>query len=130
MLNISGGALNGYKGIHVGERGTGILNVSGSANINLTGVHVAVWSNSSPGVGWHGQPAGRHGHGESVAIGNDSPTSRLNFNGGTLMASAATGLSFPPILTSATIYSGGAVIDDGGNAITIAQPLLAPRATG
>jgi len=31
-------------------------------------------------------------------------------------------------LTAATVYSGGAIINDGGNFITIAQALLAPSA--
>jgi len=53
----------------------------------------------------------------------------LNFNGGTLMAGTGTA-TFLQGLTAATIYSGGAVIDDGGNAITIAQPLLAPTGNG
>lgn len=33
-------------------------------------------------------------------------------------------------LNNACVYGGGAVIDDGGNAITIAQPLLAPAGSG
>jgi autotransporter-associated beta strand protein len=129
VLNISGGTLNGSKGIHVGERGTGILNVSGSAVLNLTGSTLQFGLNSSPGVVGTANLLGGTVTVNSVAIGNDAPTSRLNFNGGTLMA-AAGGTFIPAVLTSATIYGGGAFIDDGGNAITIAQPLLAPAGSG
>ena len=129
VLNISGGTLNGSKGIHVGERGTGILNVSGSAVLNLTGSTLQFGLNSSPGVVGTANLLGGTVTANSVAIGNASPTSRLNFNGGTLMAAVA-GTFIPAVLTSATIYGGGAIIDDGGNAISIAQPLLAPSGNG
>ncbi len=129
VLNISGGTLNGSNGIHVGERGTGILNVSGSAVLNLTGSTLQFGLNSSPGVVGTANLLGGTVTANSVAIGNDAPTSRLNFNGGTLMASAS-GTFIPAVLTSATIYGGGALIDDGGNTITIAQPLLAPTGNG
>jgi autotransporter-associated beta strand protein/T5SS/PEP-CTERM-associated repeat protein len=129
VLNISGGTLNGSKGIHVGERGTGILNVSGSAVLNLTGSTLQFGLNGSPGVVGTANLLGGTVTANSVAIGNSAPTSRLNFNGGTLMA-AASGTFIPAVLTSATIYGGGALIDDGGNTITIAQPLLAPTGSG
>jgi fibronectin-binding autotransporter adhesin len=129
VLNISGGTLIGSKGMHVGERGTGILNVSGSAVLNLTGSTLQFGLNSSPGVVGTANLLGGTLTANSVAIGNSAPTSRLNFNGGTLMA-AASGTFIPAVLTSATIYGGGALIDDGGNAITIAQPLLAPAGSG
>ena len=129
VANLSGGTLTDNKGIHVGERGTGILNVSGSAAVNLTGSALQFGLNSSPGVVGTANLLGGTVTANSVAIGNSSPTSRLNFNGGTLMA-AVSGTFIPAILTSATIYSGGAIIDDGGNTITIAQPLLAPTGNG
>ena len=43
VANVSGGTLNDNKGIHMGDRGTGILNVSGSAAVNLTGGHASIW---------------------------------------------------------------------------------------
>jgi autotransporter-associated beta strand protein len=129
VANLSGGTLTDNHGIHVGERGTGILNVSGSAVVNLTGSALQFGLNSSPGVVGTANLLGGTVTANSIAIGNDAPTSRLNFNGGTLMA-AVSGTFIPAILTSATIYSGGAIIDDGGNTITIAQPLLAPVGNG
>jgi len=52
----------------------------------------------------------------------------LNFNGGTLRA-AANATDFIG-LTRATVYSGGATIDDGGNTVTIRQALVAPNDYG
>ena len=58
-----------------------------------------------------------------------SGTGTFNFNGGTLQAGAASG-SFMSGLSGAYVYSGGAVIDDGGNVVTMTQPLLAPAGYG
>ncbi len=55
---------------------------------------------------------------------------RVNFNGGTLKAGSAGNTTFLQTLGGAYIYSGGATIDDNGQAITIGQPLLAPAANG
>ncbi len=53
----------------------------------------------------------------------------LNFNGGTLAATVANKI-FSPSNATMTIYSGGATIDDGGYAVTISAPLLAPTGKG
>jgi fibronectin-binding autotransporter adhesin len=54
-----------------------------------------------------------------------SQTNVINFNGGVLKAGAATA-SFLPAFTVSTNYiqSGSAKIDDGGNSVTIAAPLI------
>jgi len=52
----------------------------------------------------------------------------VNFNGGTLQAAASTG-DFVDV-SRATVFSGGATIDDGGNAVIINQPLQAPNGYG
>ena len=52
----------------------------------------------------------------------------VNFNGGTLQA-AASSSDFLDV-TRAAIYSGGATIDDGGNAVKISQPLQTPNDYG
>ena len=55
----------------------------------------------------------------------------INFNGGTLKATAATTTFLGPLPgLTANVSTGGAVIDDGGNAITIAAPLLHSAALG
>ena len=52
----------------------------------------------------------------------------LNFNGGTLVATVAK--TFSPSTAIMTIYSKGATIDCGGNAVTLSQSLLAPVGKG
>lgn len=127
VANISGGTLNDSFGIHVGDRGTGILNVSGSASVNLAGGPLQFGLSGYTTTGTVNLLGGTVTANYVGTAG--SSTSRLNFNGGTLMAGTGT-TTFLQGLTAATIYSGGAVIDDGGNAITIAQPLLAPAGNG
>jgi len=127
VANISGGTLSDNQGIHVGDRGTAILNVSGSATVNLTGGPLQFGLSGNTTVGTVNLLGGAL-TANYVGIAGTS-TSRLNFNGGTLQAGAAS-TTFMQGLTAATIYSGGALIDDGGNAITVAQPLLAPAGNG
>ena len=55
-------------------------------------------------------------------------TSYFNFDGGTLRANK-TNATFMTGLAAARVFDGGAVIDDGGFPITIAQPLLSPAAS-
>jgi fibronectin-binding autotransporter adhesin len=65
----------------------------------------------------------------SAAGGNFGATGgQLNFNGGTLEASGnSTNFIY---VSAADIYSGGAVINDGQNTVTVQQPLLAPGGNG
>jgi rhamnogalacturonan endolyase len=58
-------------------------------------------------------------------------TSTLNFNGGTLKAAAASA-TFLPALTglTANVSTNGAIIDDGGFAITVGQSLIHAAALG
>ena len=111
----------------MGDRGTAILNVSGSAAVNLSGATLQFGLAGSTTIGTANLLGGTV-TANNVGIAGTS-TSRLNFNGGTLQA-AENNAAFITGLTSATIYSGGAIIDDGGNTITIAQPLLAPTGNG
>jgi autotransporter-associated beta strand protein len=55
--------------------------------------------------------------------GDNTATATINFNGGTLQANANNS-SFMNGLSAANVLAGGAVIDDGGKAITIGQGLL------
>ena len=127
VMNVSGGLVTDNKGIHVGDRNIGILNVSGSANVNFTGGPLDFGSASTTTTGTINLLGGTVTANNFTIAGTS--TSRLNFNGGTLKAGAASA-TFLTGLTAATIYSGGAVIDDGGYAITIGQALLAPAGSG
>ncbi len=127
VANVSGGALNDNHGMHVGDRGTGILNVSGSAAVNLAGGPLQFGLNGNTTTGTVNLLGGTVTANYVGTAGTS--TSRLNFNGGTLVAATGTA-TFLQGLTAATIYNGGAIIDDGGNAITVAQPLLAPTGSG
>jgi autotransporter-associated beta strand protein len=127
VANLSGGTVNDNHGIHVGDRGTAILNVSGSASVNLSGGPLQFGLGGNTTVGTANLLGGTV-TANYVGVAGTS-TSSLNFNGGTLIASSPS-VTFLQGLTAATIYSGGAIIDDGGNAITIAQSLLAPTGNG
>ena len=66
-------------------------------------------------------------------VNNPAPaigTSLLNFNGGTLKATVANAAYFPNSISGAYVFNGGAIIDDNGTTITIAEPLLAPTGYG
>jgi autotransporter-associated beta strand protein len=127
VANLSGGTLTDSKGIHVGDRGTAVLNVSGSAAVNLSGATLQFGLAGSTTIGTANLSGGTV-TANNVGIAGTS-TSRLNFNGGTLQA-AENNAAFITGLTAATIYSGGAIIDDGGFTITNSQPLLAPTGNG
>ena len=55
-------------------------------------------------------------------------TARINFNGGTLAASQ----SYPNFINASVlnVYSGGAILNNNGNQITNADPLVAPAGNG
>lgn len=82
---------------------SGGLNVTGT--LNLGGGVLTTW----PGI-----TSGSTGGGMAY----------FNFNGGTLRA-GTNNAAFLQGLTAATVLPGGAMIDDGGNRITIGQSLLA-----
>ena len=134
VVNLSGGTFNsiattGYSptigGTFVGENGTGTLNVSGTALVNLSGWGLRMGHNS----GANGTVNLLGGTVATTAVSRGSGTATLNFNGGILKARAANP-SFLTGLTAAYVYGGGANINDGGFAITVGQPLLAPTGYG
>ncbi len=142
-VNVSGGtmnigsAANPTSPLYVASRGTGTLTVSGggvvscgrldlsrnaagntissSGTVNLDGGSLMVTSITN--LSANQQTGG-------------NPSAIFNFNGGTLFAKAGSatmffqgnrGTPFTPIQTF--VKAGGAIIDDGGNAITIGEPL-------
>lgn len=127
VMNLAGGTLASVNGIFVGEVGTGTLNVSGTADVSLTGNNGLLIGNNATAIGMVNLLGGALTANKVSKLA--AATGRLNFHGGKLAASVANA-AFMTGLTAATIYSEGAVIDDGGFAITIAQPLLAPTGNG
>ena len=101
IINVLGGTLSSAnEGIGLGGGGN-------TGILNLNGGVVSV-----TGIG--GNWGGTYG--------------QLNFNGGTLQAVG--NVANPLRMTSANVYGNGATIDDGGYAVAIDQPLLAPAGYG
>lgn len=125
VANLSGGTFSSVNGTYVGEFGNGTLNVSGSAAMNLIGTGLRIGQNS----GASGTANLNGGTVTTVSASRGSGTAALNFNGGTLKAGAASS-TFVSGLSSVTLYSKGATIDDGGFAVTVPQALLAPSGYG
>jgi autotransporter-associated beta strand protein len=123
--NMSGGTSSGA--LYVGENGTGDLNVSGTAVLTATGgVSLASMqiARNTGSVGTVNLNAG----GTIVAdrISGGTGASTLNFNGGTLKASAsdtAPNYFVTATLTTANVRDSGAIIDTDTNIITFAQAL-------
>lgn len=134
VINLSGTAVYNHNSaannaIWLGENGTGVMNVSGSASltaatngVELGKVNVATASGTLNLLG--GTVTANY-----VSKPGAAATARLNFNGGTLAANAASA-TFLTGLTSARVYSGGGAIHNNGNAITIGQALEAPAGNG
>lgn len=131
VVNLSGTAAYNYNntqgfGFWIGEGGDGTLNVSGSAALTLTAGGGVVLGQLAGGDGVLNLLGGAV---TTPSVAKGAGTGRLNFNGGTLAANAASA-TFLQGLTSAYVRPGGGTIHNGGNAITIGQPLLAPTGNG
>lgn len=128
VANFSGGTFTNNTGIFLGENGNGTLNVSGTAALTMGNMQFA--GNATSVAGALNLLGGSLATG-SVTKGTGTGVYTFNFNGGTLRSTAASATFFASLAnTNAYVYNGGAVIDDGGFAITIAQPLLAPSGSG
>ena len=132
LMNLSGNASYQYNnglgfGFWIGEGGDGTLNLTDSATLTLAPAGGGVVLGQLAGGGGIVNLLG--GTLTTNLIGKGAGTGRLNFNGGTLVANAASA-TFLQGLTSADVRSGGGTINNGGNAITIGQALLAPTGNG
>ena len=128
VASLSGGTFTSAAGAFVGENGIGTLNVSGTANVTLGNTQFAGNAVSLAGnVNLIGGTLSTN----TITKGNSTATGvyRLNFNGGTLRATASGTLMADLALTSAYV-NGNSTIDNNGFAITIAEPLLAPTGDG
>ena len=130
VASISGGTFTSSfgtsSGIMVGERGIGVLNVSGNAAINVpTNAGVTVGPVAAQ-TGWDGQLNLNGGTvtANRVVKGLGTGVAKVSFNGGTVKASTGN-TAFLSGMDSAVIYSGGAIFDDSGFSITVPQALQA-----
>ncbi|RYD21097.1 MAG: hypothetical protein EOP88_12610 [Verrucomicrobiaceae bacterium] len=124
VFNVNGTADNG---LWVGESGTGVLNVSGNAALNFAATNNGLQlARNASGVGTVNLTGGTV---TLLKVYKGAGTGSLNFNGGTLAANAASP-TFLTGLTNTYVHSGGGGINNGGNAITIGQALLAPAGNG
>lgn len=139
VADLSGGTFTaldaaGDGGIYVGEVGVGTLNVRGSSAVSVTGTATGGGlriGNGAATVGIVNLNTGGTITANRVSRGNQGVASSaiLNFNGGKLVA-RMNNPTFVTNLSSAFIHAGGATIDDGGFAVNVAQPLLAPINNG
>jgi len=133
VVNASGGTLTSNGGINVGEFGTGTLNVSGTAVVSTGPAGTVQFGGNAVQLAGTVNLLGGTLSTNSIAKGASTATAveLFNFEGGTLKATASNGTFFNNLaLTTAYVYSAGGTIDNGSNAITISQPLLAPTGSG
>ncbi len=143
VVSITGGTMNigtaasPTDPFYVASRGTGSLTVGGSGILSCGKLDISrnAYGNTVSSAGTVELDGGiLMVQSVTNASANQqtggSPTAAFNFNGGTLMAQAGASAIFfqgstvtPVTPIIATVETGGAVIDDGGNAITIAEPL-------
>ena len=120
FINLGGGTFtNTAAPLILATRGTGTLTVSNTALATLATLQMG-HSASASSVSTVNLDGGILTV-NNVARANGTAT--FNFNGGTLRAATGTG-SLMTGLSAANVKNGGAVIDDGGYAINIDQPLL------
>jgi autotransporter-associated beta strand protein len=143
--NISGGTMNmgttaaPYAGpFYVASRGNGALTLSGSGALNCSTLDVSrnAQGNTFGSVGVVNLDGGtitcsRVGTATANAQTNGllGSLATVNFNGGTLRAGASSATFYqgstalPAIPITSYVLAGGAIINDGGNAITFLEPL-------
>ena len=125
IYNLSGGSLTDLatNNVFVGEAGNGTLNVSGTGQLVTAGglvlCHTDGNSTTAGTVYLNGGSITTPTVKTTLPVG----ASVFNFNGGTLRANT-NNTAFLQGLNTAKVLAGGAVIDDGGYAITIAQSLI------
>jgi fibronectin-binding autotransporter adhesin len=135
QLNVSGGSFTTPGTLFVSSRGVGFLNISGTGEVSCATVDVSRNANSGGSgiVNLNGGSltTGRVGTETANSQTTGTPYAQFNFNGGALVASAgsatffqgsiAGGMPLDPINTY--VEAGGAIINDGGNAITFLEEL-------
>jgi len=139
IINVSGGTMNiggGGSTLFVASRGGGQLNLSGDGVVNCNILDVcrnasatvvcAGVVNLNGGILMVNRVGTASANAGTTFVSGTSAT--LNFNGGTLVAKTSAtnfilGNLSAPTIPIATFVNLGANIDDGGNAITVCEPL-------
>lgn len=134
IMNLSGNAVFNHNSpaanaVWIGEAGSGILNISGNAALNIATNGLEIGRVNAATASGVVNLLGGTVTTNSVSKPGAAAIGILNFNGGTLSANIANP-TFLVGLTSASVYSGGGTVNNGGNAITIGQPLVAPVGNG
>ncbi len=135
VLSLTGGLINFAGGGLVGNWSAGgqtmVVNVSGGTLATTNNTAINLNTNGSAANTGILNLSGGLVIANNVTTGNGGP-GIVNFNGGTLRASGGNGdfLNVGGGSGAVYVYSGGAKIDDGNNAITINQPLLAASGNG
>ncbi len=149
LLNVTGGAVTAGTDIRflqvqagtAGATSQGVLNVGGglglasvtTGNAASVGLNLAQTNNVAGALGVANLLTNGTLTTGRVLGGQANPTTRLNFNGGTLKATAInSGTTFmtDANLDVVNVFSGGGTIDNSDTAITISNGLLAPTGSG
>jgi autotransporter-associated beta strand protein len=132
LFNVSGGLLNVYdtqaRTFYVASRGLGTLTVSGSGTVQCGTLDLSrgVSGTLTKGVvNLNGGTLQVNNVTDSSTTANS--TAAFNFNGGTLKPNGNSATFYQgggTIPLTTTVQVGGAIINDAGYAITVAEPLL------
>ncbi|MGC4014736.1 MAG: autotransporter-associated beta strand repeat-containing protein [Luteolibacter sp.] len=129
VATLSGSSVtNTTNNVYVGENTSGVLTMMDDATLNANGT-LGVQIGKQNGTLSYGVVNLNGGVMSTTIVSPGTGTSLFNFNGGILQAKAAQA-SFMTGLGKANVYSGGAIIDTNGVAITVGQALLAPTGSG
>jgi autotransporter-associated beta strand protein len=127
---LTGGSYNNSNASFViagGDGSNASLTVAGTSSLNAASIVLAA-NGTAATTGVLTLNGGTVGTGKIAGIGSNA-TSIVNFNGGTLAATASS-TTFMSGLTAANIYAGGAIINTGSNAVTISQSLSSAGGSG
>jgi autotransporter-associated beta strand protein len=147
LVTVSGGTMTvggGTGPFYVASRGNGTLTISGLGTVSAGKFDISrnAAGNTVSSAGVVNLDGGTLMVTSVTNISANqqtggSPTARFNFNGGTLLAKPGAASAFfggctvtPVTPITAIVKGGGAFIDDGGNAITILEPLQHDSALG
>ncbi len=128
VLNIGTGGGRTFVGggPNGGTMGTGILNINGTAQVNVAAAGAfpndRIYLSGYGGSGTINLNGGTLTSERSIQHGSGGGPSIMNFDGGTLRAGA--NINVENSLTSANVLAGGAILDSGSYTLNFNEPLL------